>query len=128
MRSEPTVSQSLPTQAPPQPQQTYNSIDLNFNGYNWTYSLRNDTRSDIFPCQGTCMDACTPDCNLDQDCCCCPDPNMIMPQPQVQPQLVSAPLTYPAAVSSQHFPDRCCKYDLRTSSQELMATWKSSLN
>lgn len=79
-------------QAPPS-QPNYNAIDLSFNGYNWTYQYSNDTSSDMIPCQGNCMDPCTTQCSMRQDCCCC-DPNM-MAQTQVQAAAPPAAPVYP---------------------------------
>lgn len=71
------------------PPPSYNAIDLSFNGYNWTYNYSNDTSQDMTPCQGNCMDPCTQQCSMSQDCCCC-DPNLM-----AQTQMAAAPL--PAA-------------------------------
>lgn len=71
------------------PPPSYNAIDLSFNGYNWTYNYSNDTSQDMIPCQGNCMDPCTQQCSMSQDCCCC-DPNLM-----AQTQMAAAPL--PAA-------------------------------
>ena len=67
------------------PPPSYNAIDLSFNGYNWTYNYSNDTSQDMTPCQGNCMDPCTQQCSMSQDCCCC-DPNMM-----AQTQMAAAP-------------------------------------
>ena len=68
------------------PPPSYNAIDLSFNGYNWTYNYSNDTSQDMTPCQGNCMDPCTQQCSMSQDCCCC-DPNLM-----AQTQMAAAPL------------------------------------
>lgn len=75
------------------PPQSYNAIDLSFNGYNWTYNYSNDTSQDMTPCQGNCMDPCTQQCSMSQDCCCC-DPNLM-----AQTQMAAAPAAPAAPVA-----------------------------
>lgn len=71
--------------------QSYNAIDMTFNGYNWTYKFTNDSSMDMVPCQGNCMGPCTSQCSLSQDCCCC-DPNM-MAQNQMAPAPAYPPVS-----------------------------------
>ena len=71
--------------------QSYNAIDMTFNGYNWTYKFTNDSSLDMVPCQGNCMGPCTSQCSLSQDCCCC-DPNM-MAQNQMAPAPAYPPVS-----------------------------------
>jgi len=85
--SSPPAPYNTQVQAPQaqSPPPSYNAIDLSFNGYNWTYNYSNDTSQDMTPCQGNCMDPCTQQCSMSQDCCCC-DPNMM-----AQTQMAAAP-------------------------------------
>lgn len=84
-----------------EPPPSYNAIDLSFNGYNWTYNYSNDTSSDMVPCQGNCMDPCTQQCSMSQDCCCC-DPNMM-----AQTQMAAAP-AYPPVSEISFLQPNCC--------------------
>jgi len=85
-----TQAQAPQAQSPPP---SYNAIDLSFNGYNWTYNYSNDTSQDMTPCQGNCMDPCTQQCSMSQDCCCC-DPNLM-----AQTQMAAAPAAPAAPVA-----------------------------